>query len=1469
MVGGTSVVVPTRVLVSGDVKLRALDTIILTARVLPPGVSQIVLWESSDSKIAKIEQESGKLIGINRGEVTITASTLDGSITQEYDITVDYAEATSIIIQGGGILNLGERLFLNTIVSPSEADSTISWDSDNVSVAGVSFNGEVFAISFGEAVITATTSDGSTATHTVNVIPDTLSIIGSSNLRTGERIRLLAYPPSSSFTWISDNPSVATIDSLGWVTGVGSGSVRVLVIDPLSGKQASFNVAVSLAELDSITISGNNQVNVGRSIELIINAYPNRFDADILLRSSDTRVAIAKRNNQGGFSVEGVDQGQVVVTAYTLDGFITSRYNITVNYATPDSIIIEGPINLREGFSNQVFATVYPLEAEQGVTWSSNNPSIATVSSIGVVLGVNASTAQATIVATSKYDHSIMGTYLIRVVDEAATGIIISQSNLNISIGDTTRLSAYVNSDNSSNNTISWSSSNDSIAIINTFGQVLGLKPGRVALTATNGIYSAKVFVNVDYDQVHYISIIGLASSLNATESVQLNTVIYPSSAANKVLWQSLDERIAIVDGTGRATGLNTGTAKIVAQADGISDTFNLSVTYAQPTSISIQGTPIIGLGKTTQLTAMVSPTKASQIVNWFSNNEQIAQVSSTGVVTGFQQGSVVIFASNSGVTDSITITIETATVNSINITGVNSIQALSSTQLSVNVEPFSTSNESINVRWLSSNRLIATVSNTGKVKGVRVGQAQIYAYLGNIVDTFDIEVTPAALESIIIGASPSIQSGNTLQLTAQVLPTQAAPLTNSQFTWVSSDLDIATVNSSGLVTGKRANQTVRITANYNNFSYTTELRITPADPTGININSLKVTKNGITSNITDRRVEKHSDKVELVYTITPAEAKVNVVFSSSNNAVIKVVDNQFEIVGTGTVVLTVTTQSSAVDVDAFQTITVYADEDGDGVADENDRDSDGDGLIDIRTAEQFNDIRNNSTGVNIGFSGIPFNQTTNGYELMNDIDLGQHSNWIPIPILYTTLEGNNYQIRNLKISASGNTEQALIKILHIGSKIKNLHLVNVNLVMDKGAGLVYNNRGIIENTSISGTISASIEGAGLVYENDGTITGCFAQGNLTSPSLNTNKAGGIVFKNNLGKIITLCHSAIDISSFREVGGITHTNLGTVNNSFSSGDYSGNDQIGGIVFNATHGMGSLSSVSHSFTVSSGNQAELERAPIAYKINDLSFHLYGNYLTYITDSYWDNLKFGRFSNNRGTSLTTSQFACAIHHNNYFLNYDNNKWEFIDGYYPALRFNDSLHAIRADSAVCDIEIVNGGIPSYALYNAVEANFAQPSSILLDKYFNLQDADNSIRYSANLVSSHNSAIVVSTENDMGFGAYLNIVFPLNYNNSVNGAYDTALIRITTSIGNNGSSVQDSFVIRIRGYENGLLGYGGTKKNVVGFGYDIKHSGLAEPTGVVAKSIFDINRIIAAEEIIIDSNLYDEVRKYPQVAV
>ena len=234
----------------------------------------------------------------------------------------------------------------------------------------------------------------------------------------------------------------------------------------------------------------------------------------------------------------------------------------------------ETSISLKKDETKQLTATVTPDgAANKKVTWSSDHPEYAKVED-GLVTAVAA--GKATITVTTE-DGNKTATCEITVTEDPAPtpgSVSVSPSTLNLTVGETSTLAAATIPEKQP---ITWSSSKDSVATVDSSGKVTAKAAGDAVITAKITVdgkeYTSTCAVKVTASTVAVtgVKLDKSSATVNVNGTTQLTATVEPSNAANKnVTWKSSNTGVATVDANGKVTGKAVGEATItVTTADG------------------------------------------------------------------------------------------------------------------------------------------------------------------------------------------------------------------------------------------------------------------------------------------------------------------------------------------------------------------------------------------------------------------------------------------------------------------------------------------------------------------------------------------------------------------------------------------------------------------------------------------------------------------------------------------------------------------------------------------------------------------------------------------------------------------------------------------------------------------------------------------------------------------------------------
>jgi len=375
------------------------------------------------------------------------------------------------------------------------------------------------------------------------------------------------------------------------------------------------------------------------------------------------------------------------------------------------------------------------------------------------------------------------------------TSISLSATSSSISIGATTQLTVgYTPSDTNVKN-VTYTSSSESIATVSNTGLVTGIAEGSATITATaeaaSGTVSATTTITVTPIAVTSVSLSSNSETIKVGKTVTLVPTISPSNATNKnVTWSSSNTNIATVSG-GTVTGVSAGTATI--------------------TVTTVSGS------KTATCTVVVQESSAG--------GEETFSISYTDLPTSYQTGSTVYTAASG---------IKFQAYNCANYS--SKMQWRASSGYLQTTEELELQSVTINDR--ESNSLTVYGSNTaGSFSTEITGTNDVYdltgysyfkiartasgaAYCSSITVVTGTP-TPTDPTSILLSpTSAEIAPGGTKQLSVSYVPSNANQ--NKDVTWTSSNTNVATVSSDGLVTVKStasAGQSATITARLTNLT--------------------------------------------------------------------------------------------------------------------------------------------------------------------------------------------------------------------------------------------------------------------------------------------------------------------------------------------------------------------------------------------------------------------------------------------------------------------------------------------------------------------------------------------------------------------------------------------------------------------------------------------------------------------------
>jgi len=343
--------------------------------------------------------------------------------------------------------------------------------------------------------------------------------------------------------------------------------------------------------------------------------------------------------------VKSLSPGSVKISA-SYNG-LKSSTDLTVTTAILQSIHVESTASsIAAGLTQQFSATgIYSDGSTQAITnpiWNSSNPNIATVNSTGLVKSLTAGS-----VNISATFNGLTGSSPLTITSAILKSIAVAPTAPSVAAGLTQQFSAIgIYSDGTSQPIASpiWSSSNPSIATVNSAGLAKSIAAGSVNITASFGGVTGGSALTVTAATLKAISITPTASSIAAGLTQQLTATGTYSDGTSQIIsnpvWSSSGPSVATVSSTGLVKTLNPGTINLTASFNGVSGSTTLKVTNAIVQSLSIVPlTSSMAVGLTQQFTATAhysdgtlqvipTPSLTNPTMTWSSSNNTVATLS-------------------------------------------------------------------------------------------------------------------------------------------------------------------------------------------------------------------------------------------------------------------------------------------------------------------------------------------------------------------------------------------------------------------------------------------------------------------------------------------------------------------------------------------------------------------------------------------------------------------------------------------------------------------------------------------------------------------------------------------------------------------------------------------------------------------------------------------------------------------------
>lgn len=641
-------------------------------------------------------------------------------------------------------------------------------------------------------------------------------------LTTGIEKVLDSAPDQTKLVWTSSDETVATVNAAGTVKGIASGiaeitcmaednnvitaKTEIQVLQPVTG------VVLEKAAATILMIEGNED----NGIQLKANVQPeDAFIKELVWTSSNEAVATV----DGSGYVSASAPGTAIITVSSTDPYSanmpkSAKCTITVKQAAASIELDNQKMALNLGATQTLKATVFPDNTtDKSVKWTSSDDTVVAVTN-GVVRATG--TGEATVTCTAGDGSGVIAECHISVI-QMVTGIKIVDVTRPIVLykNDEYPLKAEITPDYATDQTVTWSSSNESVATVSEDGKLFAVSGGNATITclAMDGSGKSATCEVLVAKPVRSISLDKKSMDLYLGERQKLTAKILPEDAYNRnVVWTSGNERVLTVDQSGNLTPVGPGTADVVCTAQdgsGVLGTCTVNVLVGTTKVTLSERTLNLLLGSDEelafgQISYTVEPENATyKNVTWSSSNEKIATVDKDGIIKAIDVGTATVTAKTADpknadrVLATATVTVGSA-VTGLEISGLENGQLATGgyVRLVPVIKPENATNKK--VTWASSNEKILTVDAAGNVRAVGKGTATITCTAADDSGTeASVEIT---VYQPVTGISPrqsmyTLFKGDTRTVFVDVSPSNA---TNTDLDWSTDSSCVTIVSAKG-----------------------------------------------------------------------------------------------------------------------------------------------------------------------------------------------------------------------------------------------------------------------------------------------------------------------------------------------------------------------------------------------------------------------------------------------------------------------------------------------------------------------------------------------------------------------------------------------------------------------------------------------------------------------------------------------
>ena len=712
-------------------------------------------YVSTNTGIVTVDETTGVITGIIGGtaNVTVIFDEDDQYLSDEVNVTVTVNKLQSTFTIENPTITVD--VYGNVLIqASSNNDGDITFTSCDASIVTVDGNA-VTGLKGGKVNVTLSVAETdrylaneTNVTVTVNKLQSAIIVDNAISVDVDETKSLQAsVDENRQLRYISNNPSIVTVNADGEITGVIGGTANVTVIFDEDDQYLSDEV--------NVTVTVNKLVSQISAEPLSVDVYQNKsLNAQII---GDGAVSYESTNpnivtvNETGY-VTGVIGGKanITITVAETSRYLAKTVNVTVTVNKLPSIFTNAPMSLSVDENATIAST---LNHDGPVHYEFDSTKL-NVTENGLVMALAGGVHTITVIFDGN-ERYLENTSTVTVTVSRLPADYKNEP-INLTVFETSDIEFLITGYNHTN--CEYSSSNETVFTVDSYGVITAHAGGSALLNIkfadTDRFLGDSINITVNVKKLPSIITGDDAISVKVDETKTLPVIVNHN---RQLIYESSNPNIVTVDDNGLIKGIIGGTAFITVRyeedAQYLSNSTRVSVTVNKlPSNINVETQPIT-INVSDEASVIATTDNDGGI--FFTTNSSIISLSGDGKVSGVSEGTadiiIAVFETDTHLSNRTTL--------KVTVKRIPTVINVEDIQLTVSVNDSLTINASLNhpgsMTYVSSNPEVVTVDGNGKITALIGGKANItisYAgddkYIG--AEDVNVSITVNKLSTVI-----------------------------------------------------------------------------------------------------------------------------------------------------------------------------------------------------------------------------------------------------------------------------------------------------------------------------------------------------------------------------------------------------------------------------------------------------------------------------------------------------------------------------------------------------------------------------------------------------------------------------------------------------------------------------------------------------------------------------------------------